>query len=418
MPAHPVQTKPRRSNVRGEVILAVPLRTPIGKFGGALSRLSAAELGAAVARAVVDRSGVPPGQIDEVIFGNARQAGGGPNVARQIAHRAGIPPAVPAWTVNQACGSGLRAVISACQAIRLEEARVILAGGVESMSALPYFLPEARFGRRAGHLELVDGMYRDGFLCPLCGLVMGETAENLAGPYGIGRAEQDRFAAESQSRCERARREGRFREEIVPVEVPGDGGPVRVEADEHPRPGVTPESLAGLPPAFRPGGTVHAGNSSGITDGAAAVLVASRAAAESLRVEPIARVVDHCTVGVDPARMGLGPVPAVRRILERNGLAPGDIDLVELNEAFAVQVLACLRDLGLDPERVNVNGGAIALGHPIGATGARILVTLLHEMRRRGARRGLATLCVSGGLGAAFLVEAIAARPGRGGHGA
>jgi acetyl-CoA C-acetyltransferase len=389
-----------------DVILAAPLRTPIGKFGGALAGLTAAQLGAVPARAVLERSGVPAGQIDELIFGNGRQAGGGPNVARQIARGAGLPDSVPAWTVNQACGSGLRAVISAWQAIRLQEARLILAGGVESMSRLPYFMTEARWGHKMGHLDLVDGMYRDGFQCPLCEMIMGETAEELAEPFGITRADQDRFAAESQRRCERARKEGRFHDEVVPVEVPGrKGKTVRVELDEHPRDGVTEDGLSRLKPVFRRDGTVHAGNSSGITDAAAAVLLASRTSAQALRLEPFARLVDHVTVGVDPARMGIGPVPAIRALLERTGLSLDDIDLIELNEAFAVQVLACQRELGLDLDRVNVNGGAIALGHPIGATGARILVSLLHEMKRRGARRGIATLCISGGMGTAVLLE-------------
>ena len=392
-----------------DVVLAAALRTPIGRFGGSLSGLPAAAIGAAVCRAVLDRTGVPADRIDDVIIGNARQAGGGPNVARQIAHRAGLPDAVPAWTVNQACASGLRAVISAWQAIRLGEARLVLAGGVETMSGLPYFLPEARWGHRMGHLDLVDGMYRDGFLCPLCGLVMGETAEALAAPFGIGRDAQDRYAAESQQRCERARRDGRFLDELVPVDVTDRRGrTTAVDTDEHPRDGMTTARLAKLPPVFRAGGTVHAGNASGITDGGAALLVASASAAAALGLEPLARLVDHATVGVDPARMGIGPVPAIRAVLDRQRLSLDDIDLIELNEAFAVQVLACARELDLDLERVNVNGGAIALGHPIGASGARILVTLLHEMKRRGARRGLAALCVSGGLGAALLVE----RPG------
>lgn len=393
-----------------EVILAAAVRTPIGRFGGALAGVDAAAIAEFTVRAVLDRAGIRPEQVDEVIIGNARQAGGGPNVARQIAHRSGIPDTVPAYTVNQACASGLRAVINACQSILLQEARVALAGGVESMSRLPYFLREARFGHRIGHIDLVDGMYQDGFFCPLCGVVMGETAENLAEPFGITRKDQDRYAAESQQRCERARGRGDFLDEIVPIDLPdGRGGLTRFQKDEHPRDGVTGESLSELPPVFRTGGTVHAGNSSGITDGGAAILVASRAAAESLRIKPMARILDHCTVGVDPAQMGLGPVPAIRTLLDRTGLSLGEIDLIELNESFAVQVLACQRELGLDLSRVNVNGGAIALGHPIGASGARILVTLLHEMRRRRARRGIAALCVSGGMGTAILVESIPA---------
>lgn len=407
-----------------EVILAAPVRTPIGRFGGALAKVDAAAIGGFTVRAVLDRAGIRPEHVDEVIIGNARQAGGGPNIARQIAHNSGIPDTVPAYTVNQACASGLRAVINAYQSILLQESRVALAGGVESMSRIPYFLREARFGQRMGHIDLVDGMYQDGFFCPLCGVLMGETAENLAEPFGITREEQDRYAAESQQRCERARGRGDFVDEIVPIDLPdGRGGRTRFHEDEHPRGGVTEKNLSRLPPVFREGGTVHAGNSSGITDGAAAVLVASRAAAESLRMKPMARILDHCTTGVDPARMGLGPVPAIRTLLDRTGLSLEEIDLIELNEAFAVQVLACQRELGLDLSRVNVNGGAIALGHPIGASGARILVTLLHEMRRRKARRGIAALCVSGGMGTAILVESIPADrsqppPGEGSHAA
>ncbi|MDX1501646.1 MAG: thiolase family protein [Thermoanaerobaculia bacterium] len=387
-------------------ILAAPVRTPIGKFGGALAALSAADLGVAAARAALERAGLPAEKVDQTVFGHARQAGGGPNTARQVAHRAGVPDDRPAFTVNQACGSGLQAVLCAARAIRLGEAEVVLAGGTESMSNTPYLLPRARWGHRLGHAELVDGMYRDGFVDPLSELVMGETAEELAAERGVTRERADRWAAASQQRSEAARGRGRFDPEIVPVAAPGPKGATReVARDEHPRDGVTPEGLARLPTVFRDGGTVTAGNASGITDGAAALVVASERAAERLGLVPAARLVDWQVVGVEPRIMGIGPVPATRRLLERRGLELGDVDEVELNEAFASQVLACVDELGLDPARVNPDGGAISLGHPIGCTGARILVTLLHGMAQRGGRLGLATLCVSGGLGLAALVE-------------
>ncbi len=342
-----------------------------------------------------------------MIFGHARQAGGGPNSARQIAFRAGVPVERPAFTVNQACGSGLQAVLSAARTLRCGEARVVLAGGTESMSNTPYLLPRARWGYRMGHAELTDGMYKDGFNDPLSGLVMGETSEELAEQTGVDRASSDAWARSSQSRCERARAAGRFAGEIVPVEVPGKKGPTRVEQDEHPRDGVTLEELARLAPVFRPGGTVTAGNASGITDGAAALLVATESAARELGLVPLARLIDWQVVGVEPRIMGIGPVPAVSQLLARQGRSTREIDQVELNEAFASQVLACLKGLDFDPERVNPDGGAIALGHPIGATGARILVTLLHGLAARGGRLGIATLCVSGGMGLAALVERL-----------
>ena len=385
--------------------LVAPVRTPIGKFGGALASLSAAELGAAAARACLERAGLAPERVDQAIFGHARQAGGGPNSGRQIAWRAGIPFDRPAQTINQACASGLQAVLAAARTILLGEARVVLAGGTESMSNTPYLLPRARWGYRLGSEEIVDGMYRDGFLDPLSGLIMGETAEELAAESGITREASDAFAAETQRRCEAARKAGRFAAEIAPVAVSGRKGETRIEADEHPRDGVTVDSLAKMAPVFRPGGTVTAGNASGITDGAAALLVASEEAAAELGLPVAGWLLDWEVVGVDPRIMGIGPVPATRRLLGRRGLDFGDIEEVELNEAFASQALACLAELPFDPARVNPDGGAIALGHPIGATGARILVTLLHGLAARDRRLGLATLCVSGGLGVAALVE-------------
>ena len=392
------------------IVLAAPVRTPIGKFGGGLSPLTAADLGTAAAEACLARAGVEPEVIDQTFFGHGRQAGCGPNTARQIAYRAGVPVERPAYTINQACASGIQTVLSGARHILLGEARVVLAGGVESMSNTPYLLPRARWGYRMGQEQIVDGMYRDGFDDPLSGLVMGVTAEELGAERGITRAQADAYALESQHRCERARKSGRFDSEIVPVDVPGRKGTSTVSADEHPRDGVTPEQLAKLPTVFRDGGSVTPGNASGITDGAAAVIVASEEAARALGLPVVARLVDWQVVGVDPRIMGIGPVPAVQQLFEKTGLGPQDVDAVELNEAFATQVLACLDgldELGLsfDRERVNPDGGAIALGHPIGCTGTRILVTLLHGMEQRKQHRGIATLCVSGGLGAAVLVE-------------
>jgi len=387
------------------VFIAGAVRTPMGKFGGSFAALSAPELGEVAARAAMSRAGASPDAIEETIIGHARPAGVGPNPARQIAHRAGIPDSSPAYTVNMACGSGLRAILSAYQSIVAGDRQVVLVGGSEAMSRVPYLLEGARFGYRMGHQRVIDAMYRDGFLCPLCGQVMGETAETLAEKYHISRAEQDAYSAETQQRCERARKDGRFAEEIVEVAVRGPKGEAVVREDEHPRDGITAESLAKLPPVFRKNGTVTAGSSSGLVDGAAALIVLSQDAAHRLGVKPQARIVAYTAAGVDPALMGLGPVPAVRQLFERVRLTMKDIDLVEINEAFAAQVLACHRELEFDLSRVNVNGGAIALGHPIGATGARITVTLVHEMRRRQARRGLATLCISGGQGIALLLE-------------
>ncbi|HXL15814.1 MAG TPA: acetyl-CoA C-acetyltransferase [Methylomirabilota bacterium] len=386
---------------RAAIVAAV--RTPIGRFLGALADLTAADLGVAATRAALERSRVSPSDVDELIYGCARQAGGGPNVARQVLIRSGIPQERPAFTVNQACGSGLQSIILASEHIRAGKSRFVAAGGTESMSRVPYLLDRARTGYRLGNAAVVDGMYRDGFLDPICGMLMGETAEKLADQYKIGREEQDRFALESQRRAAAAIRERRFDCEIVPVTVKGRKGEERaVTADEHPRADATLEDLAKLPPVFREGGTVHAGNSSGITDGASTLVLAAESAARERGLDVLAWVGESEVVGVDPAIMGIGPVPATRRLLERIKRALGDFDLIELNEAFAAQVLACDRELHFDRSRLNVNGGAIALGHPIGCTGARIVTTLVHEMKRRKAARGLATLCVSGGLGIAL----------------
>ncbi|HKP71851.1 MAG TPA: acetyl-CoA C-acetyltransferase [Pyrinomonadaceae bacterium] len=393
-----------------EIYLVGAVRTPIGRFGGALAGVTAAELGATAAKESLRRAGLSPDAIQEVIWGAARQAGTGPNLARQIGYRAGAPETVPAFTVNQACGSGLKAIILAAQEIMLGRARAVLAGGVENMSRVPYFAEGARWGTKMGNVELVDGMYRDGFLDPLSGLIMGETAENLARQYEITRDEQDAFALRSQQRAAAAINSGRFDAELTPVETKGRRGePVMFTRDEHPRADTSLESLKKLPPVFdKKTGTVTAGNSSGITDGAAAVVVmGEEALAATNGVEPLARIVDYEIAGVAPEIMGIGPVPAVRSLLARQKLSLADIDLVELNEAFAAQVIACDRELGFDAERLNVNGGAIALGHPIGCTGVRITTTLLHEMQKRNARRGLSTLCVSGGLGLALLVERV-----------
>jgi acetyl-CoA C-acetyltransferase len=391
-----------------EVVVAGAVRTPIGKFGGALASLTAAELGAAAAREALSRAGLEPRQVDEAVFGCARQAGVGPNVARQVAWRAGLPQETPAFTVNMACGSSLKAIDLAYRAVRDGDAEVVLAGGTESMSRVPYLLTGARWGYRMGDQAAVDGMYQDGFLCPLSEKVMGETAERLAEMYTIPREEQDAFAVRSQHRAAKAAAAGRFDDEIVPVKVAVKGGEAEVRHDEHVRPDATLQALARLSPVFKEnGGTVTAGNSSGITDGAAALVVLSADRAAALGVAPMARVVGVAAAGVDPNIMGIGVVPATRRLLEKTSLRTEDLDLVELNEAFAAQVLACDRELRLDQDRLNVNGGAIALGHPIGATGARISVTLLHEMARRKARRGLATLCISGGMGLAALFEAV-----------
>jgi acetyl-CoA C-acetyltransferase len=396
------------------VVILGAARTPIGKYGGTLRDTHPAELGARAARAALDRAGVAPSEIDEVIFGHGRQAGSGPNPARQVGHRAGVPFTVPAQTVNQACASGVQTVALGAQAIQLGRATLVLAGGMESMSRMPYFVDsvDARWGHKMGNFTLVDAMYRDGFLCPLSQMLMGQTAEILARKYGITREASDEFALGSQQKAEAAIKAGRFTDEITPA--PGKderGKPVELDHDEHPRFGTTIESLRKLPLVFEPvdghTGIITAGSSSGITDGGAAVVLASEDQAKRRGVKPLARILGWATVGVDPRLMGIGPVPAIAKLFKDTGLTMNDFDLIELNEAFAPQVLAVLRDVPMPLDRLNVNGGAIALGHPIGCTGTRIIVTLLYEMRRRGARRGLATLCVSGGLGIAMAIEAV-----------
>ncbi len=391
------------------VYLVSAVRTPIGKFGGSLAEFSSADLGVTAAREALKRAGVAPEQVEETIFGNARQAGGGPNVARQISHRAGVPDSSPAYTINKACASGLKAIVLGYQEIRLGNADCVLAGGTESMSRLPYYIENARWGLRLGHQPVVDAMYRDGFMDPLSKMIMGETAEKLAGIHQISREEQDCFAQTTQLRAEAATRQGWFRDEMVPIEVKEKKGTRTLDRDEHIRLGSTLEAMAKLPPVFSKSGTVTAGNSSGITDGAAATVLVSGRKAKQWGLKPLARIVDYTSVGVDPSIMGIAPVPAVRKLLQKLDWKLDAFDLIELNEAFAAQVLACDRELGFDREKLNVHGGAIALGHPIGCTGTRIVVTLLHAMRRRGAQRGLATLCVSGGLGMALALEADSA---------
>ena len=389
-----------------EVVIVAAARTAIGKFGGALASLPASTLGAKVIAGVLERTGVSPSRVDEVIMGQVLAAGTGMNPARQASLGAGLPVETPAMLVNKVCGSGLKAVVLATQAIRGGDAGLVVAGGQESMSTAPHVLPNSRLGARMGDWELVDSMIKDGLWDVFNGYHMGCTAENVASKWGIGRDEQDAFAATSQQRVEAAQNAGRFKGEIVPVEVRQPRGePLRFETDEFPRHGTTAQALAKLKPAFREGGTVTAGNASGINDGAAALMVASARQAKALGLEPIARIAAYATAGVDPAYMGSGPIPASRRCLERAGWKVEDLDLIEANEAFAAQAIAVNRDLGWDPQRVNVNGGAIALGHPIGASGARILVTLLHEMVKRDAHRGLATLCIGGGQGIALAVE-------------
>jgi acetyl-CoA C-acetyltransferase len=389
-------------------VLLSACRTPIGSFGGALKDLPAPDLGAIVVREAMSRAGVSGEDVGEVILGCVLQAGQGMNVARQAALRAGLPHSVPAETVNRVCGSGLSAVVHAVEGVKAGFVDVIVAGGVESMTNAPYLLKGARWGYRMGHGEVVDSMIAEGLTCAIEGCHMGNTAEAIAAKYGLGREEQDRFAAESQRRAEQAINDGRFDDEIVAVEIAQKKGPpVRFARDEYPRAGTTAEKLSALKAAFQKDGTVTAGNASGINDGAAALVVATDEWARHHGKAPLARVVSYATVGVEPKYMGMGPVPAVTRALERAGLRADQVDLFELNEAFAVQSVAVVRELGLDPDRVNVHGGAIALGHPIGASGARVLTTLLYAMRHRQARHGVASLCVGGGMGVAMVVERV-----------
>jgi len=391
-----------------DVYILSAVRTPIGKFGGSLSTMTAADMGVVAAQAAMQRAGIDPKQVEESIFGNARQAGGGPNVARQISVRSGVPQEVPAYTVNKACASGIKSITLGAQEIAAGNLDCVLVGGTESMSRLPYYLDGARWGYRLGDQELVDGMYRDGFFCPLAKMVMGETAEVLAEQYKISRNEQDEFALVSQQRGAAAIAAGRFDAELVPVMLETRKGKTTFSRDEHPFLDATIEKMAKLPPVFSKTGTITAANSSGITDGAAAIVLAGENLVKANGLEPLARISAFTSVGVDPRIMGIGPVPAIRKLEAKHKLPLKDFDLVELNEAFAAQVLACDRDLHFDRERLNVNGGAIALGHPIGCTGTRITVTLLHEMLKRKARRGLATLCVSGGMGMALAIENVA----------
>jgi acetyl-CoA C-acetyltransferase len=395
-----------------EAVIVGAARTPIGRYGGAFRTIHPAELGAVATRAALQRAGVEPASVDEVLMGHARQAGSGPNPARQVVRRAGLPDTVPAQTVNKACASGMQAVASGAQSILLGESEVVVAGGIESMSRMPYLVDaeDARWGHRLGNFTLVDAMYRDGFTCSLCGMIMGETAEVLARQYGITRDESDAYALETQRRAAAAIAEGRLQAEIAPVTTAdAKGRATVVDRDEHPRPDTTIEQLRKLAPVFSTveghEGIITAGTSSGITDGGAALVLASAARASAGGLTPMARIVGWASAAVDPRIMGIGPVPAMRKLFARTGLALRDFDLVELNEAFAPQVLAVLRDEPIASDRLNVNGGAIALGHPIGCTGARILVTLLYEMQRRNVKRGLATLCVSGGLGMAMALE-------------
>ena len=390
-----------------DVVILSGCRTAIGTFGGAFKDVSAVDLGTIAVREAVRRSGVRPDQVDEVLLGNILQAGLGMNPARQAAIKAGLPDSVPATTVNKVCGSGLQSVMMAAQAIKAGDAEILVAGGTENMTRAPYLLPGARWGERLGNGTVLDHMIHEGLTDAFHDIHMGVTAENLVERYGISRADQDAFAAESQRRAESAIKNGAFKDEIVPVVVPGKKGETRVDTDEHPRPGTTAESLARLKPAFKKDGTVTAGNASGLNDGAAALVVAGAERARRLGLTPMARIVAYASAAVDPKVMGIGPVPAVRKALEKASLGSEAIDLFELNEAFAAQSLAVLRELALDAEKVNVLGGAIALGHPIGASGARILVTLIHALRARQRRYGVAALCIGGGQGVAMVVERL-----------
>ncbi|MGB9867326.1 MAG: acetyl-CoA C-acetyltransferase [Bacillota bacterium] len=390
-----------------EAVIVSAVRTAIGTFQGTLANVPASELGAVVIKEALQRANVEAKQVDEVIMGCVLQAAQGMNVSRQAAIKAGLPVEAPCWTVNKVCGSGLKAVALAAQAVLVGDAEIVVAGGTENMDLAPYALNKARSGYRMGHGQLLDLMIYDGLWDVFTDVHMGMTAENIAERYKISREEQDEFAAWSQQKAEKAIKSGRFKDEIVPVEVPGKkkGEVIKFEQDEHPRFGTTKEALANLRPAFKKDGTVTAGNASGINDGAAAVVVMSSTKAEELGIKPMATIVSWASAGVEPAYMGMGPVPATRKALARANLTLEDMGLVEANEAFAVQCLAVGRELGVDMDKLNVNGGAIALGHPIGASGARILVTLIHEMIKRDEKYGLATLCIGGGQGIAMVVK-------------
>ncbi|SKC58916.1 acetyl-CoA C-acetyltransferase [Maledivibacter halophilus] len=389
-----------------EAVIVSAVRTAIGTFGGNFKSVSAVDLGVAAAKEAIKKAGIKAEMIDEVLIGNVLQAGLGQNVARQVVIKAGIPETVPAITINKVCGSGLRTVSMAAQFIMLGDADIILAGGTENMSQAPYLLDKARWGQRMGDGKLVDSMIKDGLWEAFNNYHMGVTAENIAQRWEISRKEQDEFALASQQKAEKAIKEGRFKDEIVPVEVPQrKGDPIIVDTDEHPKFGSSIEKLSKLRPAFKKDGTVTAGNASGINDGAAMLIVMSREKAEELGLDIIATVKSYGSAALDPAIMGYGPVPSSKKALEKAGLTIEDMDLIEANEAFASQSLAVAKDLKFDMEKVNVNGGAIALGHPIGASGARILVTLLHEMIKRDSKKGLATLCIGGGQGTAIVVE-------------
>lgn len=389
-----------------DVVIVSAVRTPIGSFGGSLSKLSAIDLGVIAAKEAIKRAGITTEEVNEVLIGNVLGAGLGQNVARQIAVKSGVPVEVPSMTLNKLCGSGLRAITLAAQEIMLGDAEVILCGGTESMSNAPYIIPTARFGQRMGDGKLIDTMINDGLTDALNNYHMGITAENLAEQYSLTREDQDLYATKSQNKAEEAQKSGKFDEEIVKVEIPQrKGNPIIFDKDEYIKTGVTFEKLNSLKPAFKKDGTVTAGNASGINDGAAMLIVMSKEKADKLGLKPLATIKGYGSAGVDPSVMGYGPVPATINALKKANWEIGEIDLVEANEAFAAQSLSVLRGLGLDGNKVNVNGGAIALGHPIGCSGARIVVSLLHEMKRRDSKKGLATLCIGGGMGTAILVE-------------
>ena len=389
-----------------KAVIVSAARTPIGSFGGAYSSLSAVDLGVIAAKEAIKRAGIEPSMVDEVYLGNVLGAGLGQNVARQVSIGAGIPVETPALTINMVCGSGLRAVSMAAQFIESNQCDIILCGGTESMTNAPYLLPKSRWGLRMGEGKVVDYMVHDGLFDIFNGYHMGITAENVAEQYGLTREDQDKFAAQSQMRAEEAQKSGRFADEIVPVVIPQrKGDPVVIDTDEYPRHGSTAEKMAKLKPAFKKDGTVTAGNASGINDGAAALIIMSKEKADELGLKYLCEIAGYGSAGVDPKVMGLGPIPATKKALANAGWTIDDLELIEANEAFAAQSLAVVRDLGLKPEITNVNGGAIALGHPIGASGARILVSLIYEMQKRDAKKGLATLCIGGGMGTAMLVQ-------------